>query len=209
MLIAAIAMAALVIALKPSESMEERNARERREALAEMKLVEFDAVTQDGATFTRDDLEGRWTLLSFGFTHCQLACPPMHANTMQLAAKLANTDVRFVTFSVDPVYDTPERLREYTEQINVPTEQWTFLAADAETRDAVLTGLTLNIIDDTDPANQITLPDGQTVMNNIDHPTRFILIAPDLSVMDLYRGLEGSELDAIASSIRGHLIREG
>lgn len=209
MLLSAIAMAVLVVALKPSESMEDRNERERREALGAMQLVEFEATTPEGSAFTRDEFEGRWTLLSFGFTHCQLACPPMHANTLRLASKLANTDLRFVTISVDPVFDTPERLREYTKQIGVPTDRWTFVAADGATRDAVLSGLTLNIVDDSNPDNRITLPDGETVMNNIDHPTRFILIGPDLSVVDLYRGLEATELDSIAASIRGHMLKGG
>lgn len=206
LLIALIVLIALAIVLRPSETMEERAQRERSEALAALQLVEFEATAPDGARVTRGLIEGRWTLLSFGFTHCELACPPMHANTMRLMQKLATADLQYVTMSVDPVHDTPERLAEYTERLGIDTDRWTFLALDAETRDAILAGLMLSgVTDDQTPENVITLPDGAGTMNNIGHPTRFLLIDPSLRVVDMYEGTQGTELDAIAGSIRGHL----
>ena len=35
----------------------------------------LDLVDQDGQRFTQDDLQGAWSLLYFGFTHCPDICP--------------------------------------------------------------------------------------------------------------------------------------
>ncbi|GAB4553516.1 MAG: hypothetical protein Tsb0013_15930 [Phycisphaerales bacterium] len=212
LVITIVALAAIVLAwiafsvVSPAETPEEEEARLRREALAALQLVEFNATAADGSAFTREALTGGWTLLSFGFTHCQLACPPMHANTMRLIAKLENTPLRFVTLSVDPVHDTPERLREYTAQLGADPDRWTFVAMDADQRDAVLDGLGMSVSIDTSDANRITLPGSDNVMNNIDHPTRFILIGPEGEVVDMYPGMTSETLEDTARSIRGHML---
>ncbi len=197
--------AALIANRTARETPEQEQARLRAEALSELRLVAFEGTAPDGSTVSNTQFAGSWTLLSFGFTHCQLACPPMHANTMRLMSTLEPTGLRYVTLSVDPVYDTPERLAAYTKQLGIDQDVWTFLALDGETRDRVLAGLGMGISVDESEANRIALPGGETVMNNIDHPTRFILIGPEGRVVDLYPGLEGDQIETIARSIRSHI----
>ncbi len=64
--------------------------------------------------------EGKWTLAFFGYTYCPDVCPAALSNmaqTMTLVREktpeFADTQILFV--SVDPIRDTPERLKEYTE----------------------------------------------------------------------------------------------
>jgi protein SCO1/2 len=80
-------------------------------------LPEFQLIDEHGAASSRADLEGHWTVLFFGFTHCPDVCPM----TLQaLARALRSLDdlppgrrptARFVT--VDPERDTPEQLAHY------------------------------------------------------------------------------------------------
>ena len=195
----------VAIAINQPESPEEERQRLRQEALAALELVEFEALTPNREPFTRDSILGEWTLLSFGFTYCELACPPMHANTMRLMEKTRGTDLRFVTLSVDPVHDTPERLAAYTDQIGAAPERWIFVSMESKDRDRVLRGLAMTVEEEMSEETRITLPDGETQMNNIDHPTRLILIAPDGTVTDMYPGMSSEELDATARSIRSHM----
>lgn len=80
---------------------------------------------QDGQPFDRARLEGRWSLLFFGYTHCPDICPmtlAVLAGTMQELDKLPAAerpaDLQVVFVSVDPERDTPEQLKTYTQYFN-------------------------------------------------------------------------------------------
>jgi protein SCO1/2 len=70
---------------------------------------------QDGHPFRISELQGRVTLLLFGFTHCPDICP-LTMERFRQAHDIANYDpakVAFVMISVDGDRDTPELVKEY------------------------------------------------------------------------------------------------
>jgi protein SCO1/2 len=76
----------------------------------------FSLIDHAGAPFTADRLEGRWTLLFFGFTHCPDICPTTLSDLAELKQQLQGTEADetvVVMLSVDPARDTPERLSQY------------------------------------------------------------------------------------------------
>lgn len=73
-----------------------------------------------GGTFEASRLDGRWTLMFFGFTHCPDVCPTTLATLKSVHAALrdlpAFTDhAQTVFVSVDPERDTPTALRAYVD----------------------------------------------------------------------------------------------
>ncbi len=86
--------------------------------LGEPRLLPSFALTDAaGRPFRNADLQRRWTLLSFGFTHCPDVCPTT-LTTLVAARRLladlpAATQPHLALFSVDPERDTPDVLREY------------------------------------------------------------------------------------------------
>lgn len=78
----------------------------------------FSAVNQDGARFTHEDLEGKWSLLFYGYTHCPDICPVTMAVLQKFYEKLESeanaNNVQVIFISVDPGRDTPEKMAEYT-----------------------------------------------------------------------------------------------
>jgi protein SCO1/2 len=78
-------------------------------------LPDFNLVDHRGQSFTRRDLEGRWQILFFGFTHCPDVCPL----TLAVLASALDREpgeaplADVVLVSVDPERDTPERLARY------------------------------------------------------------------------------------------------
>ena len=81
-------------------------------------LGPFSLVDQDGHPFGRERLQGRWSFLFLGYTHCPDICPMTMATLRQVREQLAREPraadgVQFVFVSVDPQRDTPEQLRGY------------------------------------------------------------------------------------------------
>jgi protein SCO1/2 len=82
----------------------------------------FKLVDQNGNTVTNTDLEGRWLLVYFGYTHCPDACPTA-LNTIALALSQLGPQksaVRPVFITVDPARDTPQALKDYVAAFDAP-----------------------------------------------------------------------------------------
>jgi protein SCO1/2 len=80
----------------------------------------FQLVTGDHQPFTRANLEGRWTFLFFGYTHCPDVCPVTLAEMTRVYQLLrqhpdAPQSLQVVFVSVDPARDTPDLLREFVQ----------------------------------------------------------------------------------------------
>ena len=85
-------------------------------------LPEFELRDHNGAPFTRTSLEGRTSLVFFGFTHCPDICPATLQQLVMARDRLAATSgdsinslPEIVLISVDPARDTPEALGRYVE----------------------------------------------------------------------------------------------
>jgi protein SCO1/2 len=75
----------------------------------------FRLIDQDRTPVDERILQGRTTLLFFGFTHCPDVCPTKLFEIAQTMQRLgADSDrVNVVLISVDPERDTPELLKTY------------------------------------------------------------------------------------------------
>ena len=69
-----------------------------------------------GRAFTRERLDGAWTFMFFGYTHCPYICPITLATLRRVEHDLAghtSAPRRHVLVSVDPARDTVEHLARY------------------------------------------------------------------------------------------------
>jgi protein SCO1/2 len=88
-------------------------------------------VTQDNKSlfFYDDVLKGKIVILSFIYTTCRDICPVVTARLSQLEEKLGDVvgrDIFFVSVSIDPDNDTPEKLKEYANAFSAGPS-WLFL----------------------------------------------------------------------------------
>lgn len=100
---------------------------------------EFALVDQDGGPLTLAALRGTAVVLDFPYTSCPGPCPIL-TSTLVTLQNLLPADVRartrFVSITLDPDVDTPERLREYALARGADLASWSFLTgprADVET----------------------------------------------------------------------------
>ena len=96
-------------------------------------LGSFQLEERSGRTVTADDFRDRVAIASFIFTRCPLSCPRITGIMQGLQGRLAGTEVRLVSFSVDPEHDTPEVLRAYAERYQASPDRWWFLTGPKST----------------------------------------------------------------------------
>lgn len=128
----------------------------------------FALVDHLGEPFTAARLEGGWTLLFFGFTHCPDICPTTMSFLADLHRQLESTeaaDTRVVMVTVDPARDTPEALADY-----VPYFHPDFVGVTGEFLDILSFAQTFNA-----PFRKVTAEDGSY---QVDHSANVILVNP-------------------------------
>ncbi len=81
------------------------------------QLNDFSLEDHEGSRFTNSELEGKWTLIFFGFTYCPDICPLTMVTLGQFKQLLGDSpyaeDMQVLMVSVDPERDTVEKLAEY------------------------------------------------------------------------------------------------
>ena len=135
------------------------------------RLPEWRLVDQNGEVFGSAALDGDVYVASFLFTRCPDVCPRMTASLRQLETRFREEGVRgvrLVGFSVDPAYDTPERLRAYARNHGLDDERWSFVTGDEqEVRSLVVDGFEQPM------GERLTLWGGAV---DVAHTTRLVLV---------------------------------
>lgn len=140
-------------------------------------VPEFSLFTQDSVSFTKENLLGHITIADFIFTSCGGPCPLMSAKMQELQEQLPNANIKLLSFSVDPEYDTPNILKEYGHKFNAQQNKWTFLTGE---RKAIYSLARYGF--------KLTVEDEE---NAILHSTKFILI-DDKAIIRGYYDYEDS-----------------
>jgi protein SCO1/2 len=97
-------------------------------------LPDFTFTRENGSPWGMAQLRGRPFVANFIFTRCPTVCPAFTRRMARIQAETQGygTGLQLVSFSVDPKYDTPERLAEYAQRHGANPERWSFLTGDYE-----------------------------------------------------------------------------
>jgi protein SCO1/2 len=116
-------------------------------APASVKVVLRDAPLLDASgkrvRLSQEVIGARIAVVNFIYTSCTTVCPVSSATFQQLQQKLGarlGKDVVLVSITVDPLRDTPQRLREYAGRYEA-REGWVWLTGAKPDVDSVLKGL--------------------------------------------------------------------
>jgi cytochrome oxidase Cu insertion factor (SCO1/SenC/PrrC family) len=94
-------------------------------------LPKFRLQNENGEPFGSAQLKGNVWIATFIFTRCTQTCPAQTAALASLQNDLAGhpfrDDIRFVSITVDPAYDSWKMLRIYAQRAGADPERWTFL----------------------------------------------------------------------------------
>ncbi len=88
----------------------------------------FALVDSQRQPVTRASLSGSVWVADFIFTRCAGQCPLMRTQMAAVSDAFRHApDVRFISFTVDPIHDTPEVLATYASRYRAQTRRWQFV----------------------------------------------------------------------------------
>jgi protein SCO1/2 len=97
------------------------------------QVKDFQLTNSEGKTVTLNDLKGKVWVADFFFTTCSGICPMMNTHMSHLYEIFKPySEVRLVSFSVNPENDNPEVLKTYAKKFHADTQKWIFLTGSRE-----------------------------------------------------------------------------
>ncbi len=92
------------------------------------KVPDFLLTNQDSLMVANEDYLGKVYVAEFFFTTCPTICPVMNKNMKTLDEAYGDRDdFGIASFTIDPLKDTPTRLKEYAELYEIKSQNWNFL----------------------------------------------------------------------------------
>src|ERR687892_1843530 len=121
------------------------NANDVDTPVSKMNIPDVELLDQNGKKvhFYTDLVKGQTVVINYIFTTCTTICPPLGATFARVQKELGDKvgrDVRFVSISVDPVTDTPERLKAWGAKFHAG-DGWTFVTGNKPQVDELLRAL--------------------------------------------------------------------
>jgi protein SCO1/2 len=89
---------------------------------------------QDSLLKKSTDFKGKVWIADFFFTSCPTICPKMTKNLRFLNNNLKDlaSDIQFMSFSINPDFDTPSQLKRYKEHYQINSKNWDFLTGNED-----------------------------------------------------------------------------
>jgi protein SCO1/2 len=85
-------------------------------------VKDFELLNHRGEVVTKESLQGKWSLVFFGFTNCPDVCPTTLAMLNKVMGKIKDPEVlqttQVILVTVDPARDTVESLGKYVPYFN-------------------------------------------------------------------------------------------
>ena len=153
-------------------------------------IPEFEFVDREGKSISMNTLKGKVWVADFIFTTCTMACPIMTGNMNTIHKKYKkNDDLRLVSISVYPEYDTPKVLKEYASQYDANTDTWHFLTGEESTvKEVIRDGFKIGDYEDI-----------------IFHSEKFALVDRNGMIRAYYNGMKSDDMDKLKKDINNLL----
>ncbi len=186
-----------LVAVVPSIIVPTLMCRPEQKLLPDLGAVgSFSLVDQTGQPFTESAMAGHVSIVSFIFTRCDTICPVISMKMQRIQEKTFDVGdaVKLVSFSVDPQYDTPERLAEYAKRYQAEPERWRFVTGPYDKVHALIEGPFMT--------SMLRAGDRPSGVPDIQHGGYFLLVDPQLHIRGMYDSNVINQLDALMHDAR-------
>ena len=154
-------------------------------------VPDFSFTDQNGAAFGSEQLRGKVWVANAIFTRCPSICTASTQRMAQVQHRGRGLGEHFhlVSFSVDPEYDTPEKLLAYAKTHRASPRMWSFLTGSREE-------LTRTLNDGLKIYMGKEIAEGDDLMS-IGHGSHFALVDSKMRIRGYYDLSDDGALDAL------------
>lgn len=162
------------------------------------QINDFQFTNQFEESYGVEQLDGEYWIANFIFTRCPTVCLTMTPNMqrVQEAVNEEGLDIEFVSFSVDPPYDTPEVLEEYGHEYGADFDNWQFLTGYEQEDIQALSEESFKQDMQDDPDS-----------NDIVHGVDFFLVNEEREIIRIYDGMS-PPVDEIVEDLKQEGVDE-
>lgn len=160
-------------------------------------IPHFSFINQDSVIINNDSLNNSIYIADFFFTSCPSICPIMSKNMLSVYQQYkGNTEVRFLSYTIDPKHDTIPVLKRYANKLGVEGTQWSFLLGS---RDSVY-NLAKN-------GYMSYAKENAEIPGGVEHSGYFILVDKEKRIRGAYDGTDKQQVENLKNDI-GVLLKE-
>ncbi len=147
-------------------------------------------INQNGDSISSNNFNGNICVVDFFFTHCPTICPVMTNNMVYLQEKTEDLNVQYLSYSVNPKKDNPDRLKWYANKFGINEDNWNLLTGEQEKIYEL--GVKGYLV----PNQEDALSPGGFL-----HSEKFILIDKKGRIRGFYNGTDINQMDLIIKDI--------
>jgi protein SCO1/2 len=155
-------------------------------------IAPFRFVDQDNSVITNSTFTGNIYVADFFFTTCRTICPIMKTQMLRVYEATADMpDVKILSHTIDPEYDTVALLHEFAKRLGVKTDRWHFVTGiqDSIYKIAQTSYFATALIDKSEPDGFI-------------HSGAFLLIDKDRRIRGKYDGTKEDDVNRLVNDIK-------
>jgi protein SCO1/2 len=149
------------------------------------KIPAFQFLNQDSVWVNERTFNNQIYVADFFFTSCPTICPKMKTQMLRLYERYQkNTSVGLVSYSIDPDFDRPYRLKTYAQKLQIKAPKWNLLTGDKNA-----------IYQLGEKSYMVTAQEDKNEAGGFVHSGAFILVDKNKHVRGIYDGTKSEEVD--------------
>lgn len=154
-------------------------------------IAKFQFVDQDSTVVTNETFADQIYVADFFFTSCRTICPIMKTQMLRVYEQTKDLpDVKLISHSIDPEYDTVALLNSFAKRLGVSSERWHFV-----------TGVKDSIYKLAQTSYFATAMEDKTEPDGFIHSGAFLLIDKQQRIRGKYDGTKAEDVNRLLVDI--------
>ncbi len=155
-------------------------------------IAKFQFVDQDSSIVTNETFKDQIYVSDFFFTSCRTICPIMKTQMLRVYEATSDLpDVKLLSHSIDPEYDTVALLNSFAHRLGVSSDRWHFV-----------TGVKDSIYKIAQTSYFATAMEDKSEPDGFIHSGAFLLIDKQQRIRGKYDGTKEDDVNRLLADIK-------